>query len=175
MPIGLITISSIVVFISFLGCCGAIRESVFMTMTYAVFLLILLLLQLTIIVLLFTNKDKFLDAMGDVIDKAWEQDSRENGIFDAIQKSLHCCGKNGITDYITNLPNVPKSCCEGGNCLNPLNVYGGCRSKFQEFMSGSTDLARHVGLGLIVVELVGFIFACCLANNVRNYKRRNVY
>ncbi|XP_036330525.1 23 kDa integral membrane protein [Rhagoletis pomonella] len=175
VPIILITIGSIVVFISFLGCCGAIRESVCMTMTYAVFLLVLLILQLTIVVLLWTNKDKFTAAMGEVIDKAWEKEARQSGVFDAIQRSLKCCGKNGFTDYVVILQSPPPSCCENDNCANPLNVYGGCRSKFQEFMSFSTDTAKYVGLGLIAVELVGFIFACCLANNVRNYKRRNAY
>jgi len=89
LPIILITLGSIVVFISFLGCCGAIRESVCMTMSYAVCLLVLLILQMTIVVLLFTNKDKFNTAMGDVIDKAWEsRESREGGVFDAIQGSV---------------------------------------------------------------------------------------
>ncbi|XP_054738994.1 23 kDa integral membrane protein [Anastrepha obliqua] len=175
LPIVLITIGSIVVFISFLGCCGAIRESVCMTMTYAVFLLVILILQLTIVVLLWANKDKFTAAMGEVIDKAWETKSRQTGVFDAIQRSLKCCGKNGFTDYAVLLESPPPSCCENDNCMNPLNFYGGCRSQFQEFMSFSTDTAKYVGLGLICIELVGFIFACCLANNVRNYKRRNAY
>lgn len=175
MPILLITIGSIVVFISFLGCCGAIRESVCMTMSYAVCLLILLILQLTIVVLLFTNKDKFDTAMGDVIDKAWEsRESREGGVFDAIQKSLNCCGRSGAEDYLATFTTLPASCCDG-SCVNPLNIHGGCRSKFVDFMSGSTEKAKYVGIGLIAVELVGFIFACCLANNVRNYKRRNAY
>ncbi|XP_068147116.1 23 kDa integral membrane protein [Drosophila tropicalis] len=175
MPIILIAIGSIVVFISFLGCCGAIRESVCMTMSYAVCLLILLILQLTIVVLLFTNRDKFDASMGEVIDQAWKsRESREGGVFDAIQKSLHCCGRSGPEDYLSTLSTLPASCCEG-SCLNPLNYYGGCRGKFVEFMSGSTEKAKYVGIGLIAVELVGFIFACCLANNVRNYKRRNAY
>ncbi|XP_039954598.1 23 kDa integral membrane protein [Bactrocera neohumeralis] len=175
LPIMLITLGSIVVFIAFLGCCGAIRESVCMTMCYAVFLLVLLIIQLTIVVLLWTNKDKFNSAMGEVIDKAWDSRSKEPAVFEAIQVSLKCCGKNGISDYVLLLQTPPASCCEHNDCLNPLNIYGGCRSKFQEFMSFSTDTAKYVGLGLIAVELVGFIFACCLANNVRNYKRRNAY
>ncbi|XP_022225628.1 23 kDa integral membrane protein [Drosophila obscura] len=175
MPIVLIGLGSIVVFISFLGCCGAIRESVCMTMSYAVFLLILLILQLTIVVLLYTNKDKFNDAMGNVIDQAWEsREAREGGVFDAIQKSLKCCGRVSSADYLINLQTLPESCCEG-SCLNPANIYGGCRGKFVDFMSVSTDTAKYVAIGLIGVELVGFIFACCLANNVRNYKRRNAY
>ncbi|EDW01551.1 GH21499 [Drosophila grimshawi] len=177
LPIIMITLGSVVVFISFLGCCGAIRESVCMTMSYAVCLLILLILQLTIVVLLFTNKEKFDTAMGDVIDKAWEsREAREGGVFDAIQKSLHCCGRNGPQDYTVSVftQGLPASCCEG-TCLNPLNYYGGCHAKFVDFMSGSSEKAKFFGLGLIGVELIGFIFACCLANNVRNHKRRNGY
>ncbi|EDV35866.1 uncharacterized protein Dana_GF12682 [Drosophila ananassae] len=174
MPIVLISIGSIVVFISFLGCCGAIRESVCMTMSYAVFLLILLIVQLTLVVLLFTNKEKFNTAMGDVIDKAWQSDRGRGGVFDALQKSLHCCGASSFADYIAEGQALPSSCCDG-SCLNPLNYYGGCRDKFVETMSVSTDHAKYVAIGLIGVELIGFIFACCLANNVRNYKRRNDY
>ncbi|KAM8711872.1 hypothetical protein ACLKA7_012387 [Drosophila subpalustris] len=177
LPIILITLGSIVVFISFLGCCGAIRESVCMTMSYAVCLLVLLILQLTIVVLLFVNKEKFNMAMGEVIDKAWEsREAREGGVFDAIQKSLKCCGRNGATDYVGQIfsGGLPASCCEG-SCLNPTNIYGGCHDKFVNFMAGSSETAKYAGIGLIVVELVGFIFACCLANNVRNYKRRNGY
>lgn len=88
VPICLITIGSIVVFIAFLGCCGAIREDVCMTMCYAVFMLLLLILQLILVVLLWTNKDKITSVMGDVIDKAWERESREAGFFEAIQKSV---------------------------------------------------------------------------------------
>lgn len=59
-------------------------------MSYAVCLLVLLILQLTIVVLLFTNKEKFDTAMGEVIDKAWASpEAREGGVFDAIQKSVY--------------------------------------------------------------------------------------
>lgn len=89
LPIVLISLGSIVVFISFLGCCGAIRESVCMTMSYAVCLLVLLILQLTVVVLLFTNKDKFNASMGEVIDKAWaSREVQQGGVFDALQKSV---------------------------------------------------------------------------------------
>lgn len=88
LPIMLITLGFIVVFIAFLGCCGAIRESVCMTMCYAVFLLILLIIQLTVVVLLWTNKDKFNIAMGQVIDRAWESRNKEPTVFEAIQVSV---------------------------------------------------------------------------------------
>ncbi|EDV59748.1 23 kDa integral membrane protein [Drosophila erecta] len=175
MPLILISLGSIVVFISFLGCCGAIRESVCMTMSYAVFLLILLILQLTLVVLLFTNKEEFNNAMGKVIENAWKSDTaQEGGVFDAIQKSLKCCGSSSALDYLTYGKPLPSSCCSG-SCLIPTNYYPGCRGKFIDLMSAGSENAKFVGIGLIGVELIGFIFACCLANNVRNYKRRNAY
>lgn len=88
LPIGMITIGSIVVFISFLGCCGAIREDVCMTMCYAVLMLILLIVQLVVVVLLWTNKDKIVKAMDDVVDSAWQREAREAGVFEAVQKSV---------------------------------------------------------------------------------------
>ncbi|EDW51570.1 23 kDa integral membrane protein-like [Drosophila sechellia] len=175
MPIILISLGSIVVFISFLGCCGAIRESVCMTMSYAVFLLILLILQLTLVILLFTNKEKFENAMGNVIENAWMADTtHKDGVFDTIQKSLHCCGSSSALDYVAKGELLPSSCCSG-SCLNPANYYPGCRGKFIKLMTAGSENAKYVGIGLIGVELIGFIFACCLANNVRNYKRRNAY
>lgn len=59
-----------------------------MTMCYAVFLLVLLIIQLTIVVLLWTNKDKFNNAMGEVIDKAWDSHTKEPAVFEAIQLSV---------------------------------------------------------------------------------------
>lgn len=174
LPIILISLGSIVVFIAFLGCCGAIRESVCMMMTYSLFLLIMLILQLVMIVFLWLNKDNYKAAMGNIIDEMWTNQSHQPGIFDAIQKSLKCCGSSGVIDYLpSSLP--PRSCCEEGMCANPLNIYGGCREKFQDLMTGGTENAKIAGIGLIVVEVLGFIFACCVANNVRNYKRRNAY
>lgn len=88
MPIGMITIGSIVVFISFLGCCGAIREDVCMTMCYAVLMLILLIIQLIVVVLLWTNQDKIETAMDNVIESAWQSEVREAGVFEVVQKSV---------------------------------------------------------------------------------------
>ncbi|KAH8301675.1 hypothetical protein KR059_008258, partial [Drosophila kikkawai] len=172
LPIVLIFMGLIVLFISFLGCCGAISESICMTMSYAVFMLILLTLQLTLIVLRFTNKDNFDLAMGDVIEKAWEVDRGRGGVFDAIQKSLHCCGHYSAADYLMSAQTLPESCCDGA-CMNPLNIFGGCRAKFVDTMSANTDRAKYVVIGLSGVEFIGFIFACCLAKNVRNNRAKS--
>ncbi|XP_005179678.1 23 kDa integral membrane protein-like [Musca domestica] len=175
MPIGMITIGSIVVFISFLGCCGAIREDVCMTMCYAVLMLILLIIQLIVVVLLWTNQDKIETAMDNVIESAWQSEVREAGVFEVVQKSLKCCGVNSAADYALNGRIPPKSCCPADETCIVINYYPGCKKEARKFITGSSEKAKYFGLGLIVVELVGFIFACCLANNVRNSKRRNAY
>lgn len=65
---------------------------------------------------------------------------------------LHCCGASSFADYIAEGQALPSSCCDG-SCLNPLNYYGGCRDKFVETMSVSTDHAKYVAIGLIGVEV----------------------
>lgn len=84
----LVAIGSIVVFISFLGCCGAIREDVCMTMCYAVFMFVLLILQVVLVVMLWLNKENIVEGVDHVIESAWEQNRREPGVFDAIQTTV---------------------------------------------------------------------------------------
>uniref|UniRef100_A0A1A9WI16 Tetraspanin n=1 Tax=Glossina brevipalpis TaxID=37001 RepID=A0A1A9WI16_9MUSC len=103
-------------------------------MCYAVFMFILLILQSVALVLLWTNKEEISRAMGKVIESAWETESRQAGVFEAIQKSLKCCGVNGVIDYtgIVTLP--PPSCCHNDSCVS-LNFYGGCRQKFVDLVT----------------------------------------
>ncbi|TMW41935.1 hypothetical protein DOY81_012985 [Sarcophaga bullata] len=89
--------------------------------------------------------------------------------------NFKCCGSNGYSDYVTGLRVPSAYCCDSGIVCTPFNAHEGCKKKFIETMSGNTDNAKYFGLGLIAVELVGFIFGCCLANNIRNEKRRNPY
>lgn len=67
--IALIVFGGIVFLISFFGCCGAIRESYCMTMTYASIMLILIIGQVVIAVIIFTHKTDFQNVMVKALDK----------------------------------------------------------------------------------------------------------
>ncbi|XP_055920656.1 23 kDa integral membrane protein-like isoform X2 [Eupeodes corollae] len=175
IPVALIAIGSVILLVSFFGCCGAIRESYCMSMIYSVSLLILLIVQIVAFVFFWINKQQFVNSMGKIVDKAWEERTYEADFMDAIQVGLKCCGKNGPIDYVTTL-SLPRTCCENTDCSNPLNTYiSGCRSKMTELWSEKSEIIKIAGLVIVGVEVLGFIFGCTLANNIRNYKRQAAY
>jgi len=181
LPVSLIVLGSAILIISFFGCCGAIRESSCMTMTYAALLFLLLICQIALIVFAFLSKKDFLDEISKMVDKAWEE--RRNGpastVMDTLQSTYKCCGSNGPSDYALILQiSLPKSCCDpnADTCIVGINSYGiGCKSAVSRWWESNWDLIKYVGIGIAAIEFVGLVFACCLANNVRNYRRRSAY
>ncbi|CAD7015436.1 23 kDa integral membrane protein [Ceratitis capitata] len=178
VPIAILVLGCVIFIISFLGCCGAIREDTCCTMTYSVFMLILFLAQIALVVLVWTQRTKFLNSMDKVVNTIWKQHNTDQKVMDALQLTFNCCGLNGSTDYTFNLESVPNSCC-GPNAIscNMLEATSkaGCEQAFNSFWDKSINIVRYAGLGVAAVELVAFIFACCLANQVRNTKRRANY
>ncbi|XP_053967320.1 23 kDa integral membrane protein-like [Anastrepha ludens] len=174
VPITMIVLGSVILLISFFGCCGAIRESYCMSMTYSVLLFVLMIGQLALVIYMWVQKDKYLVMMGDVVEKAWARRTRKADYMDAIQISMECCGKNSYVDYSFQ-GYYPPSCCKDNSCRIE-NVYRkGCKQAFVDFWDKNSDIIKYAGLVIAAIEFVGFVFACCLANNIRNYRRRSAY
>ncbi|XP_017474774.1 PREDICTED: 23 kDa integral membrane protein [Rhagoletis zephyria] len=170
----MIVLGSVILLISFFGCCGAIRESYCMSMTYSVLLFVLMIGQLALVIYMWVQKDRYLVMMGDVVEKAWARRTRKADYMDAIQISMECCGKNSYVDYSFQ-GYYPPSCCKDNSCRIE-NVYRrGCKQAFVDFWDKNSDIIKYAGLVVAAIEFVGFIFACCLANNIRNYRRRSAY
>ncbi|KAL5286815.1 hypothetical protein ACFFRR_008050 [Megaselia abdita] len=176
IPVVLIVLGAVILIISFFGCCGAIRESYCMSMTYAFFLLVLLICQLVLIAYVWTNKQEIGRKLEKAVDVAWEERTRagtQANAMDAIQIGLKCCARRNFIEYGVS---IPSSCCQEQNCSNPLNIYvTGCKTALVSLWDNNGDIIKFAGLGIAAIELIGFIFACCLANNIRNYKRRADY
>ncbi|XP_037946577.1 23 kDa integral membrane protein-like [Teleopsis dalmanni] len=176
VPIVIVVLGCVVFIIAFLGCCGAIRENSCCTMTYSVFMFVLFLCQLALIIYVWCEREKFLADMKVVVSKIWEQRQTDQKVMDALQLSFNCCGKNTFLDYYNET--IPKSCC-GPNATSCSKVEAmlkpGCTTAFENFWKKNIDIIRYAGLGVAAVELIAFIFACCLANQVRNNIRRSNY
>ncbi|GAA55584.1 23 kDa integral membrane protein, partial [Clonorchis sinensis] len=107
-PIALIVLGAIILLVSFLGCCGAIKENVCMLYTYGVLLVILLIAEIVAAIMTVVYKDKidpeiekiFKDAVRDYPKPEIQQS------IDLIQKTFECCGATGPEDYGV----VPESC-----------------------------------------------------------------
>uniref|UniRef100_A0A0K8TP69 Tetraspanin n=1 Tax=Tabanus bromius TaxID=304241 RepID=A0A0K8TP69_TABBR len=170
----IIGLGCLIFIIAFFGCCGAIRESHCMTMTYAIVLLILLIAEIAVIAYVFISNTKG----GEIFDDLWKNRDKPEiqASINAIQSFVGCCGRDSPLDYGLSLP---KSCCpESENvfsCVVASAKQNGCHHAFEDFIKKNFKLLGFVGIGVAVFEAVAFIFACTLANHVRNNERRSHY
>lgn len=174
LSIILIFVGSVVFCIAFFGCCGSVRESQCMILTYAFFLFVFIVLQITISTIIFVYKD---DLKNSVVNKIYEifyhQDNNQE-LIDNIQITLKCCGTEG-PEYWTTLP---KSCCDTtsvGNCTLANAHQTGCVAKMHKAIVDFYNYAAYTTLTIVGFEFLGIIFTCCLANNIKNEKRRHLY
>ncbi|XP_028138397.1 CD63 antigen isoform X2 [Diabrotica virgifera virgifera] len=184
-PILSIIIGSIVFITAFLGCCGAVKESTCMLTTYAIILLTIFILQVAIGVYAFLQiKDKnsfnsvLTKSMQDTFDKIYvSQEANETMMV--TQRFLKCCGVRGPEDYDIAGRKPPTSCCRNINvqCPSPNNEVNseGCVAKLQTELEKDSKIIGGVAIGIAVVEIVGAIFALCLASSIRNSYRRHIY
>lgn len=175
--ITLIVLGSIIVVISFFGCCGAIRESHCMTITFASFLLFILLVQVAVAVYAFVvvkNPENITEQYTVVFnDYSTKNESRD--LVDIVQTSFACCGVNGPDDFKLQLMSPPPSCCskvENETCSTKEFYQDGCISKIKKVLELLGSVLGGVAIGIAGVELIGIIFALCLANSIRNTERR---
>ncbi|KAL4714050.1 hypothetical protein ACJJTC_008404 [Scirpophaga incertulas] len=193
-----IIIGAIMFIIAFFGCCGAIRESHCMVVTYAIFLLVIIIMQVILAVLMFTYGESIKESLQTGISGLWNKRSRDaaaSEVFNNIQAQLQCCGNNGPADYFN--VGLDKSCCDptalGTQVVGctVANAYPGCRNRSATCTRNGTSpsLASlfwamysygpsydHLDAwndGLVWV--VGALFALCLANSIRNMDRRSHY
>lgn len=86
----LIVFGGIVFLISFFGCCGAIRESYCMTMTYATILFVIFIAQVVLAVYVLVNQEDFKSKIVDHVGRIWANPSAPGNqeTINAIQQSV---------------------------------------------------------------------------------------
>ncbi|XP_075969198.1 CD63 antigen-like isoform X2 [Anticarsia gemmatalis] len=183
-PWAFIVVGAIMFVIAFFGCCGAIRESHCMVVTYAIFLLVIIIVQVVIAVLLFaygdTIKDGLVNSVNVLFDKrgSSDVDKATESVINNLQQQFSCCGKNGPHEYAALT--LPDSCCTkvstignvfGGKCtLEAANE--GCAPAIGKFYEKWNKPIAGAAIGIACIEVVGALFALCLANSIRNMDRR---
>lgn len=154
-----------------------------MTITFASFLLTILIIQIAVAVYAFIvlkNTDpEHLDFKAEyrkLFDKYWD-DSASREAVDMVQVTLQCCGVESYRDFERSTDHsVPGSCCGMSPdqvCLKPNEIYQtGCLKSMKQFLYYAGTVLGGIALGIAGVELIGIIFALCLANSIKNAERR---
>ncbi|XP_053231192.1 CD63 antigen [Podarcis raffonei] len=178
-PIVILAVGVIVFFISFFGCCGALKENYCMVTTFAVLLTLIFLVEIAAAIAGYIYKDE----IKTVIDKeiraeiaVYRNNSEVKNLLDDMQQKYSCCGASNYTDWFngTTPSNIPSSCCkhnDTGCKQNPtvekINQEG-CVTKIEAWLRKHIIIVAGVALGIAFFELLGIIFACCLMKGIRS-------
>jgi CD63 antigen len=180
----LIVIGGAVFVVSFFGCCGAIRESHCMITMYAMFLLAFFLLEAATGVFLYVNRGQVEPITRKSLTTVFEEysnKSESHAFVDEIQHDLHCCGVDG-PNYWTerNAAALPHTCCrddggQGTTCSKAQAWQDGCVKKSIDLVKNQSGTLFKIIIGIAGGELIGIVFALCLASSIRNEERRHGY
>lgn len=167
----IIVVGAIIFFIAGFGCCGAIKENYVCTMVFAVLLAVIFIFELAGGIAGFVMRDELKNEVeGKMIDAEANYYSQE-GVrksWDAVQKEFHCCGVKTSAEWKKfNQTYFPESCCEKEKPCKTDIYSDPCLDKFTEFVKENIMKIGGVGIGLAFIQIVGIIFACCLARAIR--------
>lgn len=177
----LIVAGAIVFIVAFFGCWGAVSDSSCMLFFYAMFLMVLVLVEAAIGIYVYIHKDDIKDTLKKPLNK-WLDDygTQQNAktLIDAIQSKWQCCGVEGPKDWIHNP--IPPSCCREKNASNP-NVQcqsnyayqDGCYAKGEQIVKAAFTKYLYVVLGVIGIEILTILFALIARNSILNDQRRS--
>ncbi|KAK2725972.1 CD9 antigen-like [Artemia franciscana] len=132
----LITAGVLMTLVGFLGCCGAFRESQCMLTTYFLFVLVIMIAQISAAAWAYSNRaqlNKIIqDGIKETVKKSYSRDQAKTAAFDGLQQGMHCCGADGPGDWAGSVFNnadeksfldigisgiirnyrLPRSCCK---------------------------------------------------------------
>ncbi|KAH8372875.1 hypothetical protein KR009_007027, partial [Drosophila setifemur] len=156
---------SVILFFVILGIFAAVRESVVLTATRAVFLLILAIPQILSTFLFIHQYD--VKSGQEAVELAWQANN-----MDALQQNHECCGKSSVQDYVHLSQLIPPSCYANLQQTTDHLYVDGCIEKLQSFYEGDKLRFIIVSWILVVFELICFVLAVVLAISFKNKQRR---
>lgn len=175
-PVILIVVGSIVFLVAFLGCCGAMQESYCMLILFSVFLFLILVAEIAAGSLGFVYKGKVENLAKGKFEQSLRDYDREGpGVvtpvkeaWDFIQSQLQCCGVDNYSDWTKAGKAVPSSCCKNQGSCSPSDYFSvGCYEKVKTDVKTYAVYVGIAGIGIGLIEIIGIIFSCCLANQVK--------
>lgn len=181
-PIVLIIVGVIVFIVAFFGCCGAVKENHCMIVTFSVFLLIIFVAELAVGIAGYMRHQDLENSIVDHLNKTIKEYPTNKDVaktFDIVQTDLQCCGIYGPGDWAANnITTLPSTCCSGQEitsgvaapCTETSEHFhkDGCLNKLVAYFKDIAMVLGGVGIGVAIVQLLGVIFACCLARSIRS-------
>lgn len=176
--------------VSFLGCCGAIKEIAPMLLTFFIFLLIVFIMEMGAGGYAYAKRNDLENKLAEefkfAINHKYGQGNEEGftKAIDKFQEEFSCCGYSNYTDYrlsvYTNRTStIPKSCCKhkdtdlkcGSTSATLLNeVYNtkGCYDEVKKFLEEKLLLVAAVSIAFAVLQVLGMVLSMVLYCQIRD-------
>ncbi|GMT28676.1 hypothetical protein PFISCL1PPCAC_19973 [Pristionchus fissidentatus] len=168
-PVLLLSLGALCTLLGFLGCCGAIRENYCLTVSFAVLLALLLMLETAAVIAGYALHETLLESLTNQLTQGLSRYSSSPGVtkaWDGTQQAFHCCGVTNSSDWRDD---IPSSCCHTiyTGCQERDNIFtSGCISKIESWIIWNAALVGGISTVIASLQVVGVCFACCLSKSI---------
>ncbi|XP_034451691.1 tetraspanin 34 [Hippoglossus hippoglossus] len=181
----LIAVGAVLLVIGFLGCCGAMKESRCMLLTFFSIVLIIFIIEVAgaVVLLVFQNvAEDLLQSVGEGVKKSIEgsygEDEGVTSIWDSTMEEFTCCGFNNYTDFDGSPFNVkenmyPIACCNSTSekCSQNeahFSAVDGCYDKLLALIENNAVVIAGVALGIVALEIAAMTVSMVLYKDIGN-------
>ncbi|XP_056265516.1 tetraspanin 34a [Pseudoliparis swirei] len=183
----LIGVGAVLLVIGFLGCCGAVRESRCMLLTFFSIVLIIFLIEVAAAVVLLVFQGLVQKVLGllEVEVKTRIKDNYGNNteftkLWNVTMEEFNCCGYKNYTDFDGSSFQkelgedlYPVTCCNEtiGRCSTDKAYYSGidgCLMRLVDLIEENLVIIGAVALGIAALEVAAMVVSMVLYKNIGN-------
>ncbi|XP_048522365.1 CD63 antigen isoform X2 [Dendroctonus ponderosae] len=188
-----IVIGFFIFIVALFGCIGALKESTFLVNSYAFFLTIIFILQLSVSIAAYAMRSNIENSVHSNMLQAMKYYDVSYNAFtwNSTQYNLQCCGiysygewslysnRSGfaltsiVKDKHTTLY-VPTTCCMNEQCSYDSLFKDGCLNRLVYVVSQCALLLGVGALCVAFIQVLGIVFASMLAKSIRKVKTQRL-
>uniref|UniRef100_A0A1I8GM81 Tetraspanin n=2 Tax=Macrostomum lignano TaxID=282301 RepID=A0A1I8GM81_9PLAT len=154
----------------FLGCCGAIRESQCMLLSFFVILSAVFTMLIGAGIWAAASKDQLSALLSGELERrvaTYNTDLASRDIMDTVQDLFECCGaQHGGSDYQRRGLEVPSS------CARRFRSKDGCYHRISDSLAANLARVTGTGVSIAFVVLLGMVLSMMIFCNLRDLQSR---
>ncbi|XP_056891409.1 tetraspanin-1-like [Takifugu flavidus] len=181
----LIALGAVLLVIGFLGCCGAIKESRCMLLTFFIIILIIFIAEVAgaIVLFVFTGVAAELfaeveNAVRDSIKKSYGTQDSLTILWNTTMEQFGCCGVKNYTDFKDSpfqggRDIYPQFCCNISSTTFPCNanqamssMVDGCLDKLVAAIEENSLIIAGVAIGITAIEIAAMVVSMVLYKQI---------
>nr|CAG8527466.1 5325_t:CDS:2 [Entrophospora candida] len=161
IPLASFILGLFVLLVSMVGCCGAVIEHKQVLIAYFIILTVLIIAQVNIAIIMFSNARN----VENILDKAWDKAYVDQpGLIRDIEHKYFCCGFRNTKDRA--IPKSSPDACE----KNPWFGYDqSCLASLTNVYKSNQTALGILGLILAIVQVLALLASFILLKSLPNH------